>query len=245
MDYSDYIVYVDESGDHGLKSIDPMYPVFVLACCIFSKSGYVGQVVPLVQDFKFRFFGHDLVILHGHEIRKQKPPFAFLQNEAKRQEFMEALGAVIEAAPFTLIASVINKENLRRQYLYPDSPYDIALTFCMERTYAFLRSKGQHTQRMHFVVERRGEQEDKDLELAFRRVRDGANQWGPMPGFDIVFADKKMNSTGLQLADLVGQPIGRHILKPDQSNRAYEIIEHKFRRGPSGKLMGWGLKIFP
>ena len=29
--YSDYIVYVDESGDHGLKTIDENYPVFVLA----------------------------------------------------------------------------------------------------------------------------------------------------------------------------------------------------------------------
>jgi hypothetical protein len=28
---SDYIVYVDESGDHGLVSVDPEYPVFVLA----------------------------------------------------------------------------------------------------------------------------------------------------------------------------------------------------------------------
>jgi hypothetical protein len=33
--YSQYIVYVDESGDHSLQSIDPQYPVFVLAFCIF------------------------------------------------------------------------------------------------------------------------------------------------------------------------------------------------------------------
>ena len=35
-DYSDYIVYVDESGDHGLKTIDENYPVFVLAFLYFS-----------------------------------------------------------------------------------------------------------------------------------------------------------------------------------------------------------------
>ena len=29
--FSKYVVYVDESGDHGLKNIDPNYPVFVLA----------------------------------------------------------------------------------------------------------------------------------------------------------------------------------------------------------------------
>ena len=30
--FSDYVVYVDESGDHSLTSIDADYPVFVLAC---------------------------------------------------------------------------------------------------------------------------------------------------------------------------------------------------------------------
>ena len=34
MNFSDYIVYVDESGDHGLK-IAPLYPIFVLAFCVF------------------------------------------------------------------------------------------------------------------------------------------------------------------------------------------------------------------
>ena len=30
MIYGDYLVFVDESGDYGLVSIDPDYPVFVL-----------------------------------------------------------------------------------------------------------------------------------------------------------------------------------------------------------------------
>jgi hypothetical protein len=28
--FSEWIVYVDESGDHGIASIDPSYPIFVL-----------------------------------------------------------------------------------------------------------------------------------------------------------------------------------------------------------------------
>jgi hypothetical protein len=47
MDFSDYIVYVDESGDHGLVNIDTQYPIFVLAFCIFKKSDYLKTV----QDF--------------------------------------------------------------------------------------------------------------------------------------------------------------------------------------------------
>jgi hypothetical protein len=29
--FSDYIVFVDESGDHGMTTIDPGYPIFVLS----------------------------------------------------------------------------------------------------------------------------------------------------------------------------------------------------------------------
>ena len=32
--HSDYIVYVDESGDHSLTSINPRYPLFVLSFCV-------------------------------------------------------------------------------------------------------------------------------------------------------------------------------------------------------------------
>ena len=37
MTFSDYIVYVDESGDHSLINIDANYPVFVLAFGVFHK----------------------------------------------------------------------------------------------------------------------------------------------------------------------------------------------------------------
>ena len=66
-----------------------------------------------------------------------------------------------------------------------------------------------------------------------------------MPGFEMIFVDKKANSSGLQIADLTARPIGRHAINPDQPNRAWEIIESKLRRSPAGNVNGWGLKIFP
>jgi hypothetical protein len=69
--FSDYIVFVDESGDHGMgANIGPDYPMFVLAFCAFRKEDYLSQVCPAVQRFKFRHWGHDGVVLHEHEIRK-------------------------------------------------------------------------------------------------------------------------------------------------------------------------------
>lgn len=34
-EFSDYVVYVDESGDPNLKKINPNFPVFVLTLCVF------------------------------------------------------------------------------------------------------------------------------------------------------------------------------------------------------------------
>ena len=83
-DFSDYIVYADESGDHGLVSINPEYPVFALVFCVIRKDDYTSALVPAFQSFKFETWGHDAVILHEQEIRKSKGDFTILlTNPAK------------------------------------------------------------------------------------------------------------------------------------------------------------------
>ncbi len=64
--------------------------------------------------------------------------------------------------------------------------------------------------------------------MEFRRLTQGEET------FAIRFMDKKHNSSGLQLADLVAHPIGRHVINPGQPNRAFELIERKFRRSARG-----------
>lgn len=62
---------------------------------------------------------------------------------------------------------------------------------------------------------------------------------------EIVMADKRCNSAGLQLADLVARPTGRKVLNREQPNRAFDILADKFRRSRHGRIEGWGLKVFP
>lgn len=102
--FSDYVVYVDESGDHSLASIDKDYPVFVLALCVFHKRHYAEKIVPAVEKLKFNYFGHDSVVLHENEIRKQKGDFAFLAHRPTRDAFMAGLTSIMEASNFILIA---------------------------------------------------------------------------------------------------------------------------------------------
>jgi hypothetical protein len=55
---------------------------------------------------------------------------------------------------------------------------------------------------------------------------------------------KRDNLAGLQLADLVVSPIGRHVLgKADKED--WTIVQEKFRRSPAGKIEGFGLVVLP
>jgi len=240
--YSDYIIYVDESGDHSLISIDNGYPIFVLAFCIFNKQSYSQNVVQKLKKFKFKHFGHDMVVLHENEIRRDKGFFRNLKSKELKQNFMNELTTIIDEEKFTIIATVIKKQDL---YSQNSSPYDIALKYCMERAYLFFQDKNQEDKITHIVVEQRGKKEDEELELEFRRICSGHNYQNIEMPFEIVMANKQSNSAGLQLADLVARPIGISILKPEQENRAYEIIKTKFHRKNNGDVNGVGLKVFP
>ncbi|MEC8567942.1 MAG: DUF3800 domain-containing protein, partial [Pseudomonadota bacterium] len=198
--FSDYIVYVDESGDHSLESVDQGYPVFVLSLCVFHKGYYSSSVIPALESFKFKHFGHDCIILHENEIRKQKGAFVTLSNQAIRSAFLEELTVIIEQSKFVLISCLIDKQNLKVSSAHTDNPYHIALGICLDALYEFLSEKKQQDCVTHVVVECRGKKEDQELELEFRRICDGNNRLNQQLPFNIIFADKKTNSTGLQLA---------------------------------------------
>lgn len=248
--FSDFVVYVDESGDHSLASIDREFPVFVLALCVFHKRHYAEKIIPAVEKLKFNYFGHDSVVLHEHEIRKQKGAFAFLSHLPTRNEFMTHLSAIMDASNFILISCVVDKSRLSRSVGTDSNPYHIALALCLEALREFLAEKGQDQVRTHVVVECRGKKEDAELELEFRRVCDGANSGNRQLPFDIVFADKKTNLAGLQLADLVARPVGLNYIRPQQANQAFEMLKKKFfcdggRAQVGSGYENVGLMIYP
>ena len=92
--HSDYIVYVDESGDHSLTSINPRYPLFVLSFCVFRKSVYNEQVAPALRRLKFAAFGHDMVVLHESDMRRRRGAFAHLMQAPCEQFLHDVTGTI-------------------------------------------------------------------------------------------------------------------------------------------------------
>lgn len=242
--FCDFVVFADESGSPVLENPDPTFPVFVLSCVIARKDRYVDQVVPSLQRLKFDFVGHDQLILHERDIRRQQKDFAFLQvDAATRTAFLERVNDIVAAADVELVAAVIDKVRLAKRYSNPWSPYEVALHFCMEKLLAQLLQHGQAGRLVHVIFESRGKREDQELELHFRRIAGNQVQWGHVRRdfsrvqWEPVFVDKRANSSGLQLADLMARPLGLRVLRPKQPNRAFDVLRPK--------LAPNGLKVFP
>lgn len=224
-----------------MASIDPQFPVFALVFCVFEKAAYVEQIEPAFRRLKFKYFGHDAAVLHEREIRKQEPPFAFLRDAAVREAFMVDVSAIMADAPFHAYCSVIDKERHKARYVNPWNPYEIAMQFCMERLCNRLVADGQRRRLTHVLFEGRGREEDRQLELEFRRVADNGKRWGwravdfGRAPLEPVFVPKAANLAGHQLSDLIARPIALRAIRPRQPNRAFDII--------AGRIQD--LKVFP
>ena len=243
-EFSDFIVFADESGSPVLENPDPTFPIFVLNCLLVEKRPYIVDIVPALQQLKFDAVGHDQIVLHERDIRRQQNAFAFLQvSREQREWFIERVNDLVSNADITVVAATINKLRLAQRYANPWSPYEIALHFCMETLLTRLIALGQQRKLVHVIFESRGKKEDQELELHFRRIASNQANWGyKQQDFTRIrweprFVDKKCNSSGLQLADLMARPIGLKALRPGQENRAFEVIQPKLKFG--------GMKTFP
>lgn len=239
--FSDYIVFADESGDHGMDSIDEQFPVFALVLCMFEKEKYCTEIEPAVRRLKFKYFGHDAVILHERDIRKQKGPFAILTDPKIREAFLADVSDLMAGVAFEGYASIIDKKALKDRYNDPWNPYEIAMQFCMEKVSNRLVAHRQQGQLTHVLFEGRGKGEDGQLELAFRRVAANARRWGwrqvdfARAPLEPVFVTKSANLAGHQLSDLIARPLALKAIRPDQPNRAADLIRDRMN----------DIKVFP
>lgn len=243
--YGDYVIYVDESGDHNLVDFDSQYPMFVLAFCIFPVQHYVDDIVPRALKIKFSYFGHDMVVLHEREIRQAKYPFDILLNPNVREPFLTEIDDLIRESRFGIVASVIEKNSFKSRRGADVNPYSVGLEFGLERVFLQLQQRNQTGRKTYVVFESRGKKEDAELELEFRRIMQTTRMRGMPQTLEFLCVSKLTNSTGLQVADMVARPIGIHALRPRQANHAWDVLETKLVKSPHGRMLGYGLKMYP
>ncbi|MCK4394576.1 DUF3800 domain-containing protein [Candidatus Bipolaricaulota bacterium] len=241
------VLFLDESGDHNLSVIDLQYPLFVLGGVIVDKDYAEEELTEAVQEFKRRLFGRDDLILHTADITRNRNGFEQMKNSAFRRRFYDELNALMRSLHFTVVACAIRKEaHLSRYGVAALDPYLLSLDILIER---FCMEIGDVEDGGVIVAERRGPTLDRGLELAWLNLKIQGTQFMQASEIEkrilaLNLRPKSDNLAGLQLADLVVTPIGRHLLgklvKED-----FRIVESKFRRNREGKYEGYGLIVLP
>ncbi len=200
----------------------------------------------LVSQFKINLFGTDEIILHTADIVRNKNGFESLKDALCRQRFYRELNQLMQTLDYQVVACVIRKDLHLQQYgIAALDPYSLSLGILLERFYFETSEANQGL----VIAEKRGDHLDKQLSFTWNALQErgtptvkGADFKKRIP--EVITRSKYENISGLQLADLVVSPVGRHILgKPDQED--YKILETKYCRSQTGDPIGFGLVTLP
>src|SRR3989344_1866912 len=243
-----YQLFLDETGDHGLSSVDKNFPLFLLAGCLFENSE-LKKTEQEINDFKKEFFKTTNVILHSRDIRKCDGAFQILFDLEVKKKFYEKLNKIIGNAKFVIFGSGVNKEEHIKKYgRAAKDPYALSLSFIIERLIFCLDKKPGSISDIQ--IEKRGLKEDQLLLNQYNKILDNGTYFvtpdrlkkrvGKFESFL-----KRENIIGLQIADLCAYPLARHILNPSEPYPPFDIIKSKIYCDGRGKFDGYGLKVFP
>lgn len=242
-----HILFLDESGDHNLSIIDSQYPMFVLGGVIIEAEYAKTVVEDKVNAFKQMMFGRTDIILHTADVTRNKNGFEKLTDRDFRMYFQDELNTLMRCLEYSVVACAIQKsDHLSRYGLAALDPYILSMDTLVER---FCFQVGDASESGVIVAEKRGSTLDHELELAWLNLKIQGTRFIQASEIEkrisgLTLRSKKDNIAGLQLADLVVSPIGRHLLgKPDRED--FRIVESKFCRNKRGKYMGVGLVSFP
>ncbi|WP_299762388.1 DUF3800 domain-containing protein [uncultured Pontibacter sp.] len=242
-----YYLFIDESGDHGLSSIDPSFPIFTLCGIVFSERNYETFRLAL-NELKRKYWNDISTIFHSRDIRKCEGPFKILFDKQVKEGFYTEFNQIIREQDYAIISSSIDKLSYIKKYgLLSDDVYEISLSFIMERAIYYLEQVNEKEIELEIILERRGKKEDKKLGEHFQKLSSRGTFYvskARLAKFNvkISFKHKKENINGLQIADLIAYPVARYILDPSKPNSSFEVLKSKFY-GKEGKM--YGLKKHP
>lgn len=263
-----HAIFLDENGDSdmsyimkcvaGNKKIDENSKYFSVTS-VLCKTEEIENIANNFNSIKNKFWPpegcyeypngqHMKVCFHSNEIRRKKGPFSI--NAIDYDDFMVDLSNTMAGLPISLCSCFINKKLLYDKYgTYVKSPYNIAVTFILERIVKF---QLKDTDKVIIILESRGKKEDiQVLDTIISFIKYGSTYVKKSYFNKIVGVyfnkkrperDCKKTIFGLEVADLCAYPIFKYC-KLDIKDCAFTLIEHKIYNYPNYE--GRGIKKFP
>jgi len=258
-----YRLYIDESGDHVFGQLEEeQHRYLCLLGCWFRADDY-RQFHQALEALKQKHIPHnpdDPVILHREDIVNRRGPFWRLRDPETVDAFDSDLLSVIGASDFKVVAVVIDKAALQKEYDTPAHPYHLGVGFMLQRYCGYLN----HINRQGDVMaESRGGKENRLLMASYGWCYErGVWRYTAPESIQQALTTRKLkikqksaNIAGLQLADLLGHPVKRSILiEMGHSNRHLAPFARRMLQALDGKfnshlykgdIWGYGKVFFP
>lgn len=223
--FSDYIVYTSDVEDEQLD---------VLQFCIFDKRHYAEVVVPKIQQFKFKHFGHDGVVFGIEGAR----------GINQKSQWLNDIHQIIEHTNFILISCVLDKHGIPEDAFQETK--NKALEFGVVHTRRFLEERDQVSGLSHFIAKPISPEIDEQKQIQFRQI---CEQHNNLP-FELFFTDEKSLPLGLQFSAALIPSIIDQQKSPQSNSAGFNALTTKFyckggRKNVGEGYEGWGLKRFP
>ncbi|MFN2384224.1 MAG: DUF3800 domain-containing protein [Gemmatimonadota bacterium] len=215
-------LYLDESGDHHRVHETDIAARYLGLVGVIVEETHYRELADRLEDLKRQHFPlhhpDNPVVLHRREVMDATGPFFPLQDTDRRQAFNKELLELVRASEFVAVAVVIDKySHQSKEYRAQKHPYHYCLQAMMERYCGLLRYRGCQGD---IIAEARGARENRELNNAFREVRTEGTRYLPsaiacetLLCENIRIEPKDKNIPGLQLADLLANPLTRNVLQ--------------------------------
>jgi len=243
------LVFIDESGDHNLSKIDVHgeYNIFVLTAVCFEDESVYQDFDRSFRSLKKFFFNDEMLILHTAEISRPHKStnriYLRFRDSNFRAMFFQELNKLLLESKFLVISRIIDKSLFLKSYNYPDlapDPYNFSFDYLLNQIIAISGKS-----KIEIYPEKRNKPENLRLLTMYNRIIEIGTRIissqelkNTIKRFQL--KDKKDNDSGLQIADLIANRIGRYHLGK-QERIGNEILFENLRP----KILDFEHQIFP
>lgn len=226
-----YRLYVDESGDHTFNLLEADNHRFLALLGIWFDSddpykSFCRELQELKDDL-FQLHPDDPPLcFHRKDIVARRGVYGRLRDQDLNRRFESRLLDLVGHARFCMTCVVLDKgEHHSKTYRTLYHPYHYCTAALLERYAGWLELVGRA--RGDVMAESRGKTEDDELRLAFETtLRTGTRYHSPerfrrvITSNKIKLKKKEHNIPGLQLADLLVNPLKREMIAERRGERA-------------------------
>ena len=259
-----YVMFIDETGIPDIKTKDQP---FTLTGVIFEnkyaidENQRVSKLTQEINQYKMACFNRLDLPLHLDHISRGKKGYTNIPRQ-QRENFYLNLPNFLSGLDFKIISVTIDKDKLEKYYEPSKDPYVIAFTHLLKTFYTFIGSSKVETARI--ICESRDDNQNLQVQKAFFDVFNNGTihlnietHREKIKGFVIAKKDDSMYKSGLEIADLVCNPLSRvrrGLIEANpkcmnnygNENKIFKAIKDKIYTATDLEdIRNWGFKKIP